>query len=156
MAGGNFLDKITIVDPLLNKPQTIIAFDFGLKNLGVAVGQTITASASELPPLKARDGIPNWEQLGKLLDDWKPDLVVIGNPINLDDTASELSVRAKKFGNRINGRFAVAVALVDERYSSKEAKSQARDHGHKGDYGNNPIDSIAARIILETWLNENR
>lgn len=139
----------------MNKPLTIIAFDYGLKNLGVAVGQTITTSASELPPLKARDGIPNWDHLGKVLEEWKPDLVVVGNPINLDGSASDLSIRAKKFSNRIHGRFNLPVELIDERYSSKEAKSQARDHGHKGDYGNNPIDSIAARIILETWLNEN-
>ena len=139
----------------LKKALTIIAFDFGLKNLGVAVGQTITASANELPPLKSRDGVPNWDQLGALFKEWQPDLVVVGNPINLDESESELSARARKFANRVHGRFALPVEMIDERYSSREAKSQAREFGHKGDYGSNPIDSIAARIILETWLNEN-
>nr|WP_250647555.1 Holliday junction resolvase RuvX [Sessilibacter corallicola] len=134
--------------------RTIVAFDYGLKNLGAAVGQTITSSASELPALKARDGVPNWDEVANLLKEWKPDLVVVGNPINLDGSASELSNRAKKFSNRINGRFNIPVEMVDERYSSREAKSQAREQGHKGNYGENPIDSVAARIILETWLNE--
>ncbi len=134
--------------------RTILAFDYGLKNLGAAVGQTITSSASELPALKARDGVPSWDDVANLLKEWKPDLVVVGNPINLDGSASELSNRAKKFSNRINGRFNIPVEMVDERYSSREAKSQAREQGHKGNYGENPIDSVAARIILETWLNE--
>lgn len=137
-----------------NLPKTVLAFDYGLKNIGVAVGQTVSFTGGELPALKAQDGVPNWNLIEQLLKEWQPNLVIVGHPLNMDGTASELSQRAKKFSNRINGRFGVAVELVDERLSSREAKQEAQERGHRGSYGDNPIDSIAARIILETWLNQ--
>ncbi|GAB2188512.1 Holliday junction resolvase RuvX [Sessilibacter sp. MAH1] len=135
-------------------PKTVLAFDYGLKNIGVAVGQTVSFTGRELSALKAQDGVPNWNLVEQLLKEWRPDLVVVGHPVNMDGTASELSQRAKKFANRINGRFGLPTELVDERLSSREAKQEAQERGHKGSYGDNPIDSIAARIILETWLNQ--
>lgn len=134
------------------KSGHIIAFDYGLKNIGVAVGQTITQTGTELPALPARDGIPNWDQLEKLLAEWQVTTVLVGLPLNMDDSESELSKRARKFGNRLNGRFGVDVHWVDERLSTREAKAEAFERGHKGNYGDEPIDSIAARIILESWL----
>lgn len=133
-------------------PKTIIGFDYGLKNIGVAQGNTLTASAQELPPIKAKDGIPNWDTVAALLAEWKPDAVVVGLPLNMDGSASELSARAKKFANRLNGRFGITIEMMDERLSSFEAKGEAAERGHKGDYGKQPIDSIAARLILESWL----
>lgn len=135
--------------------KTLLAFDYGTKNIGVASGQTITRSASSLPPLKARDGIPDWGQVEKVLAEWKPDLVLVGLPLNMDDSESELSVRARKFGNRLHGRFGVKVELVDERLTSFDAKSEVMAHGGSRDYKNNPVDSIAARLILESWLERN-
>lgn len=132
--------------------DSLLAFDYGTGNIGVAYGQTLTATASELKALKAKDGIPNWHEVQALLDEWQPKLVLIGLPLNMDDTESELSTRARKFANRIHGRFGVAVEMVDERLSTFEAKEEAKERGHKGNYGQNPIDSIAARLILESWL----
>lgn len=134
------------------KTAPIILFDYGLKNIGVAVGQAITQTASELAPFKARDGIPDWDALGALLKQWQPQCVLVGLPLNMDGSESELSARARKFANRLHGRFSVPVELVDERLSTREAKWEARERGHKGNYKQAPIDSIAARIILETWL----
>lgn len=132
--------------------KTLLAFDYGTKNIGVASGQTITRSANSQAPLKAKDGIPDWNQIEKLLKDWQPDLVLVGLPLNMDDSESELSARARKFANRLHGRFGVKVEMVDERLSSFEAKSELMARGGSRDYKHNPVDSIAARLILESWL----
>ena len=130
----------------------IIGFDYGLKNIGLAVGQTITCTASEQPALPATDGIPHWQTIEALLNEWRCTEVVVGLPLNMDDTESELSRRARKFGNRLHGRFGIKVHMYDERLSTREAKEEAYDRGHRGNFGDEPIDSIAARIILENWL----
>ncbi len=132
----------------------IIGFDYGLKNIGVSIGQTITRTASEHPSLKARDGIPDWQALEKLITQWQPDCAVVGLPLNMDGTESEFCARVKKFANRLHGRFGITVQFMDERLSTQEAKQEAAERGHKGDYGQNPIDAIAARLILESWLNQ--
>lgn len=135
-------------------PDTLLAFDFGTRNIGVAYGQTVTGTATELNPLPARDGIPNWDDISRLLDEWQPSLVVVGLPLNMDGTASELSQRARKFGNRLHGRFGIMVEMVDERLTTREAKEEASSRGHRGNYADNPVDSIAARLILESWFNQ--
>ena len=135
--------------------KTLLAFDYGTKNIGVASGQTITRSANAQPALKAKDGIPDWNQIEKLLQDWQPDLILVGLPLNMDESESELSVRARKFANRLHGRFGVKVEMVDERLSSFEAKGEVMSRGGSRDYKNNPVDSIAARVILESWLERN-
>lgn len=132
--------------------KTLLAFDYGTKNIGVACGQTISSSANSLPPLKAKDGVPDWQQVEKVLGEWQPDLVLVGLPLNMDDSESELSTRARKFANRLHGRFGVKVEMVDERLSSFEAKGEVISRGGSRDYKNNPVDSIAARLILEGWL----
>jgi putative Holliday junction resolvase len=133
---------------------SLLAFDYGTKNIGVACGQTITRSANALAPLKARDGVPDWNQIEQLLTEWQPDLVLVGLPLNMDGSESELSTRARKFANRIHGRFGVKVDTVDERLSSFEAKGEVIRQGGSRDYKNNPVDSIAARIILEGWFEQ--
>lgn len=135
------------------RPQagTLIAFDYGLKNIGSAIGEAQFESASEHKVFKARDGVPNWQEIGALLAQWQPVRVLVGKPLNMDGTESELSRRAAKFANRLQGRFGVVVELVDERLSSREAKAEAAQRQHRGRYADNPIDAIAARIILQTW-----
>ena len=90
----------------------------------------------------------------KLLKEWKPDLVIVGLPLNMDDSESELAVRARKFAQRLHGRFGVAIEMADERLSSYEAKGEVMARGGSRDYGKNPVDSIAARLILESWFTE--
>ncbi|MEJ2443149.1 MAG: Holliday junction resolvase RuvX [Exilibacterium sp.] len=137
--------------------QTVIAFDYGIRSIGVAAGyctgvpSTIEA-VSELPSLKAKDGIPNWSQIQQLLREWKAQVAVVGLPLNMDGTESDLAARARKFGNRLHGRFGIQVEMMDERLSTFEAKQIAAERGHKGNYVNSPVDSIAARLILESWL----
>lgn len=135
-----------------NKPFSVIAFDYGTKNIGVAIGQSVTKSAQSAPPLKAKDGIPNWPLVEKLLGDWQAKQVVVGLPLNMDGSESELCKRARKFGNRLHGRYGVEVHFLDERLTTREAKSIARDQGYTGsNYAENPVDGIAAQLILEDF-----
>lgn len=129
---------------------TVLAFDYGSKYLGAAVGQTVTRTATALPHLKMRDGGPPWPEIEALLQQWQPQLVVVGLPLNMDGSESEMSQRARRFANRLHGRFNVAVACQDERLSSFEAKHRLPRQQHQG----GAIDSLAATVILEHWLME--
>ena len=137
-----------------HKLNTVLGFDFGTKNIGVAAGQVITLTATALPQLHARDGIPNWDEVGALITEWKPDAVVVGIPLNMDGSESQMSMRARKFGKRLHGRFNLPFFEADERLTSFEAKEWADRLGHKGHYGSRPVDGMAAQIILEAWLND--
>lgn len=125
--------------------QTILGFDFGLKYIGVAVGQTITQQANGICTLRAKEGIPRWEEIETLLQEWRPQRLIVGYPLNMDDTESEMCTRAKKFANRLHGRFGLPVELVDERLTSWEAK-QHRDEAALEVHGD------AAALIVQQWL----
>jgi putative Holliday junction resolvase len=135
--------------------RTVLAFDFGLRQIGVAVGNCLLGTTRPLPILPARDGTPDWQALEKLIDEWQPDLLVIGDPLNMDGSPSELSARAARFARRLQGRTGLPFELCDERLSSFEAKQLSREQGHRGDYRKQPVDSRAAELILGTWLAEN-
>jgi putative Holliday junction resolvase len=132
--------------------RTVMAFDFGLSRIGVATGNCLLGTTSPLTVLRAKDGIPHWVELEALVAEWRPDLLVVGEPLNMDGSPSELSARAEKFARRLHGRLGLEVVLVDERLSSFEAKSTSREHGHSGDFRRQPVDSLAAELILQTWL----
>ena len=132
-----------------SSPKSLLGFDYGLKQIGVASGQTLTNSAEGIAILKAVDGIPDWSQVEKLLQEWQPDLVVVGLPLNMDDSESDLSSRARKFARRLQGRFGVEVEMVDERLTSREAKMLSREQGTQD---LTKIDHIAASLILQSWL----
>ena len=129
-----------------------LAFDYGTASIGVACGQSLIGTAQPLPTLKARDGIPNWQHIQQLIDEWQPTILVVGLPLNMDDSESALSRRARKFANRLYGRFGISTEMMDERLSSFAVKQEARERGHKGDYKKAPVDSYAAQMILEDWF----
>ncbi len=135
-----------------HKAITLIAFDYGLKSIGVAYGQSLTHTASELKPVSAKDGTPDWEVIKKLIEEWRPQLLIVGLPLNMDDSESEFSLRCRKFSRRLHGRFQLPVELYDERLTTRLAKTEANTRGHKGNYARQPVDSIAARLLLEGWL----
>ena len=135
----------------MSLPITALAFDYGTRHLGLAIGQTLTGTANPLSPLKCRDGVPNWEEVAAVLAEWKPDLLVVGLPLNMDGSESEMSRRAKKFANRLHGRFGLQVNCVDERLTSFEAKSRVAPGSAERHQGG-AIDSLAAVVILEAWL----
>jgi putative Holliday junction resolvase len=129
-----------------------MAFDYGLRQIGVAVGNTVTGTAQALCTLRARDGIPDWDQIAALLKEWQVGQLVVGLPLNMDDSESELSQRAQKFGRRLHGRFDLPVDYMDERLSSFEAKQQLAEQGHRGNYQQQPADALAAQLILQSWF----
>lgn len=129
-----------------------MAFDFGLRQIGVAVGNTQLGTSEALTVLRARDGQPDWRELEALIQEWAPDLVLVGDPINMDGSVSELAERSRRFARRLEGRLGLITEMVDERLSSFAVKSEARDLGHRGDYNRRPIDSEAAALILRDYL----
>lgn len=126
-----------------------MGFDFGTQSIGVAVGQEVTCTATALKPLTAKNGKPNWDDLTQIVMEWQPGQFVVGMPFNMDGSDSELCISATRFGRRLEGRFGVSWIGVDERLSSFEVKSSLKESGIKM---KGPIDSLAAKLILESWL----
>ncbi len=133
----------------LKRDETVSAlcFDFGTKRIGVAYGQSITGTAEPLKTLAARDGIPDWQEIEKLVRQWQPSVFVVGLPFNMDDSESELLLRARKFGQRLEGRLHKPCYGMDERLSSFEARGQLLRREADA-----AVDSLAAKLILESWF----
>ncbi|WP_392564296.1 Holliday junction resolvase RuvX [Orbus wheelerorum] len=131
---------------------TVIAFDFGTSSIGCAIGQDITKTARPLCAFKARDGKPNWGDIEKVLKEWQPDYLVVGLPLNMDGSEQELTLRARKFANRLHGRFGNQVQLQDERLSTVEAKSHLFASGGYRALDKSKVDASSAVIILESWF----
>jgi len=129
-----------------------MAFDFGLRQIGVAIGNCLLGTTQPLRILKAKEGAPDWRAVEDLVNEWRPDLLLVGDPLNMDGSASELCQRARKFSRRLHGRLGLPVEMIDERLSSFEAKQNSREQGHRGNFKEQPIDSYAAELILQTWL----
>lgn len=138
--------------PELPTYQQLLAFDFGMRHIGVAIGQSLTQTASPLAPVTARDGIPDWPALERLFAEWQPDALIVGLPLNMDGSESQLSALARKFGRRLAARFRLPVCMHDERLSSREAR-EALAERPAGSRGRPPsVHSAAAVVILESWL----
>ena len=138
-------------------PLTVIAFDFGLRRIGAAVGQAVTASASPLGVAGNGEMGPDWDQIRIWIDEWRPDRLIVGLPLNADGSESTLVETVRAFAADL-ARFGLEIGLVDERYSSREAEEalkSARASGRRGRIDKKQIDALAAVIIAERWLNEN-
>ncbi|WP_457439537.1 Holliday junction resolvase RuvX [Pseudomonas sp. TE3786] len=140
---------------MADKPlRLLLGFDYGTKQIGVAVGQVITGQARELCVLKAQNGVPDWQKVEALVREWQPDAIVVGLPLNMDGSPSEMSERAEKFARRLNGRFNLPVHTHDERLTTYAAKGERLQQGQRGGYKDNPVDALAAALLLEGWLAE--
>lgn len=138
-----------------HNPIAALAFDYGTQRIGVAYGQSVSGTAKAVCVLKARDGIPDWDEIAALIEEWNPAVFVVGLPYNLDGSDSELLVRAIKFANRLNGRFNKPSFGMDERLSSKAAIEQiVEENDGQMHHKKTAIDDVAAQIILENWFNE--
>jgi putative Holliday junction resolvase len=138
----------------MSEARTLIGFDFGMKNIGVAVGQELTHTASPLTVIKAKEGIPDWLEIGELLTQWKPDLLIVGLPLNMDGSEQEMTAAARRFGNRLNGRFNIPVEWQDERLSSFEALEQLGIQSKMQSNKRGDVDRVSAQLILQSWLNQ--
>lgn len=134
-----------------------LGFDFGLRRIGVAVGQRITATAQPVQTLPAHDGVPDWVAVRKLINTWQPAALIVGLPLQLDGSEQEISVRARAFGKALSKRCQRPVHYFDERFSSREAEArfiEQRKAGTKRRRDVAALDAVAAAIILENWLNQ--
>ncbi|MEQ8231224.1 MAG: Holliday junction resolvase RuvX [Gammaproteobacteria bacterium] len=128
--------------------RTVLAFDFGLRRIGVAVGQEVTGTAEPLVTLQVRDQRPDWDAIAALVGTWQPDLFVLGRPCTADGAPTALSAPLERFARRLAGRYGRPVSFVDERLSSYAAGEHPRA-------GRTGLDAASASVILETWFAEN-
>ena len=124
--------------------ETVLCFDFGLKRIGVAVGNTLIRQAQPLSIVTAATNDAKFAEIGALIQEWQPALCVVGLPLHPDGAEHEMTVRCRRFANQLNGRFGVATALVDERYSSAVI---AQKQGES-------VDAQSAAIILQQYFND--
>ena len=138
----------------MTRPATILAFDFGLRRIGVAVGQTVTGSASPLGTIANRESGIDREAIAALIREWQPETLVVGMPAHADGSASEMQKPVESFIEELRG-FGLRVTSVDERYTSVEAERvlrEARASGSRGRIAREDIDSAAAVFIAERYL----
>jgi len=140
---------MTKVDSII---KTVLGFDFGMKRIGLAVGQTITSHASPLATLKAKDGVPNWVDLDKSIIEWQPQALVVGIPLNMDGSTQLVTFAARKFAKKLKQKFKIPVYQVDERLTTIEARARLFETGGFRQLESSEVDSIAAVVITEQWL----
>ncbi len=140
--------------PDASHPGLIMAFDFGTQKMGMAIGQAAIQSANPLTLFPMKDGIPNWEHLLKIVKEWQPDLFLVGLPLNMDESESEFSARARKFARRLRHQTNIETLMVDERLTTREARSELSQYQAQGGNRKLAADSIAAALLIESWYRE--
>ena len=141
-------------NPLHRIKGLVLGFDFGTKHIGIAVGQTITKTARPLQTIRAHQGTPDWVSLTKIIAAWQPAACVVGIPLNMDGTDQPLSLQAKTFADALHARYTIPVYMIDERLTTRMAREHLFLHGGYKALQEQPIDSIAAQLILQAWLAE--
>lgn len=143
--------------PVTRPAALILAFDFGERRIGVAVGNTSTCTATAVGVLPAR-GTPDWEAVSRCVREWSPDRAVVGLPYNMDGSETALTAACREFAAQLSKRYQLPVDLVDERLTSSAAQADLRDARRSGArkrrIRREDIDANAARLILETWLQD--
>ena len=138
-----------------SSPLRLISFDFGLKKIGVATGNKLTATTEPLPPVPARHGEPQWHLIEQLINTWKPTHFIVGLPLTLDGLEGKSAARARQFGARLIKKTGVNVTFVDERFSSVSADALMRDVSPGKRLSRKQMqsrDSVAAALILQTYF----
>lgn len=138
-------------------PETVLAFDFGLRRIGVAVGQQVTSSANPLAAVRNSDSGPDWTAIDALIREWQPARIIVGMPFNADGSPSAIAKKVEAFAGELE-RFGLPVETEDERFSSLEAAELLKSEralGLRGRISRDMIDSTAATLIAERWLDKN-
>jgi putative holliday junction resolvase len=133
-----------------SRDATLMAFDYGEKRIGVAIGNTLTRSARALVVIQNLNREHRFKAVGELLAEWRPDALVVGLPMHPDGTPHDMTQQATRFGNQLNGRFGLPVSWVDERYSSVEAAAELRARAGRAEM----LDAEAARVILQQYFDQ--
>ena len=127
--------------------QTLLCFDYGEKRIGIAVGQTITSSATALKTIQVINKKPDWEKIEILVDEWNPNKFIVGHPLTLSGGRQKMTDAAEHFSRQLKHRFKLPVDLIGEQLSSYEARRELKS--------TRGLDPTSARLILETWFREN-
>ena len=133
--------------------RTVIGFDFGLKRIGLATGQTITGTASPLTTLNSAGQSPDWPGIESQIREWRPDALIVGIPYLLDGSASEMTRAAIEFSRELEQRFELPVFTIDESLSSYAAEEQLKQSMKLAKHNKHEIDKMAAAVIVQSWLN---
>lgn len=131
--------------------QCIMAFDFGTQKMGIAIGSRLIESATPLALFPMKDGIPNWEALLLILKQHQPELLLVGLPLNMDETESDLSARARKFARRLRHQCNIETLMVDERLTTREAREELDHYQAQGRGKRLNADSLAAGLLIQSW-----
>ena len=134
--------------------RTLLGFDFGTKRIGIAIAQEVTGIANPLTTVTAVKHKPDWDSISKIIQEWQPDLLVVGLPLHMDGTEQEMTQSARRFSNQLNGRYNIPIALMDERLSSNEAESILNEQSGSQSlfHDKAQIDMISAQLILQSWI----
>ena len=137
--------------------RTILAFDYGTKRIGVAVGQELTKTATALITINNSPAKFDWKPIDQLIQDWQPQALVVGLPLNADGSEHEITQAAKRFGDQLQKRYNLATYWMDERLTSAEAESMiaaGRSRKKAQAVAKGDVDKTAAKLILESWFNQ--
>lgn len=142
----------------MKTPISILALDYGGRRIGLATGNTASGTATAQGCIEARDGEPDWSALDRAIQEWKPSLLVVGLPCNMDGSQSKMTEQVEIFTETIQQRYDLPVATVDERLTSVEARGVLREKRRSGERKRRirpgDVDAAAAQLIAETWLND--
>ena len=134
--------------------QSVLGFDFGMKSIGVAIAQSVTGTAAPLSAIKAVNGIPDWQIIVDLHQQWQPDSIVVGAPLNMDGSVQHTTFAARKFANRLQQKLKQQVFTFEERLTTVEAKARLFELGGYKKLEKGKIDSVSACLIIEHWLEQ--
>lgn len=132
----------------------VLAFDFGLKRIGVAMGELMLGEARALATIDEEANVPRFAKIEKLIGQWQPVQLVVGLPLDVEGREHDMSARARRFANQLQGRFKLPVSLVDERYTSVEAEAELKQQGGHWTDTKAQVDATAARIILQSYFDD--
>ena len=136
------------------KPATVLAFDFGVKSIGVAVGNTVLRIAQPLTTIRDEANAPRFAAIDALIAEWTPDRLVVGQPLDEDGSDIEMTARADRFARQLQARFGLPVARVDERFTTRSASQALGDAGVRGRARAEALDEVAAQLILQAWFDD--
>lgn len=146
------IDNEKVYDKNKVQSGTVLAFDFGERRIGIAVGEHLINSTNPLTTIDNESNEVRFAAITQLINEWQPKLLVVGLPLSLDGSETEVTQLCKKFARRLNGRFNLPVIMVDERYSSTEASQLLNETGIKGRAQKAMLDQVAAQTILRSYF----
>ena len=135
---------------------TVLAFDFGTRRIGVAIGNALTRVARPLTTIGGEAKAARFEAIAALINEWQPDMLLVGRPLHTDGSAHEMTARAERFARQLSGRFGLEVSCVDERFTTLAADAELTGAGVRGQRRKALRDAVAAQLILQSWFDETK